>query len=34
VLQNDFNFTKRDWFKVKPEELVDGNRLVSSIEEK
>lgn len=29
--KSDFNFVKRDWFQVKQEELVDGNRLIMGL---
>lgn len=29
--KNDFNFVKRDWFQVKQDELVDGNRLIMGL---
>ncbi|KAH7286771.1 hypothetical protein KP509_32G022200 [Ceratopteris richardii] len=29
--KNDFNFSKRDWFQVKPDELPDGNRLIMGL---
>lgn len=29
-LQNDFNFEKRDWMKVGPDELPAGSKLVGN----
>ncbi|MCO5575510.1 hypothetical protein L7F22_029311 [Adiantum nelumboides] len=29
--KNDFNFSKRDWFQVRPDELPDGSRLVMGL---
>lgn len=30
-LQNDFNFERRDWMDVSPDELPEGSQLVRSI---
>ncbi|KAI5066302.1 hypothetical protein GOP47_0018926 [Adiantum capillus-veneris] len=29
--KNEFNFTKRDWFQVRPDELPDGSKLVMGL---